>query len=128
MFVSRLFSRYLPIMALILILVASAFAFAAGNSVPESGAGDGQGTISGYTVTNIDYTLNADPTLINKVDFDISSTTGNANPPDVVKVQFNAAGAWYDCDAKTVPGHATCALGGAVDVASANNLRVVAAE
>jgi len=125
MFVSHLFSRYLPIMALILILVASAFAFAAGNSVPESGAGDGQGTISGYTVTNIDYTLNADPTLIDTVEFDIAPTAG-ANTPDVVTVQLNG-GAWFAC--AVAAGHATCDVSsGSITVLSANNLRVVAAE
>jgi hypothetical protein len=125
MFISRLFSRYLPIMALILVLVASAFAFAAGNSVPESGAGDGSGTISGYTVTNIDYTLNADPTLIDTVEFDIAPTAG-ANNPDVVSVQLNG-GAWFSC--AVAAGHATCDVSsGAITVLSANDLRVVAAE
>lgn len=129
MFISRFYTRYLPALLLTLILVASAFAFAAANVVPESGAGDGDGDISGYTVSNIDYTLDAaDPSLLDAVEFDIASTTGNANPPDVVKVQFNGAGAWYDCDATTLPGHADCALGGAVDVLNAANLRVVAAE
>jgi len=129
MFFSRFYTRYLPVLLLTLILVASAYAFAAANVVPESGAGDGDGDISGYTITNIDYTLDTgDPSLLDAVEFDITSTTGNANPPDVVKVQFNAAGAWYNCDATTTPGHADCALGGAVDVVSANNLRVVAAE
>jgi len=128
MFISRFYARYLPALMLILVLVASAFAFAATNAVPESGAGDGDGDISGYDITNIDYTLAADPAYLDSVEFDIASTTGNVNDPDVVKIQFNGAGTWYDCDATTTPGHAVCDLSGAVDVLNAVNLRVVAAE
>jgi hypothetical protein len=126
MFISRFYARYLPALMLILILVASAFAFADSNFVPESGAGDGDGDISGYTVSNIDYTLNANPTLIDTVEFDIDPTAG-AQAPDVVKVQFNNAGSWYDCT--VTPGHADCDVrSGSVTVLSATNLRVVAAE
>ena len=126
MFISRFYARYLPALMLILILVASAFAFAAGNVVPESGAGDGDGDISGYTVSNIDYTLAADPSYLASVEFDIAPTAG-AQVPDVVKVQFNNAGNWYDCT--VTPGHADCDVSaGSVTVLSATNLRVVAAE
>jgi hypothetical protein len=130
MFISRFYARYLPALMLILILVASAFAFADSNFVPESGAGDGDGDISGYTVSNIDYTLNANPTLIDTVEFDIDPTApSTANAPDVVKIQFNNAGSWYDCDATTTSGHAVCNVSaGSVTVLSATNLRVVAAE
>ena len=88
MFISRFYARYLPALMLILVLVASAFAFAATNAVPESGAGDGDGDISGYDITNIDYTLAADPAYLDSVEFDIASTTGNVNDPDVVKIQI----------------------------------------
>jgi hypothetical protein len=125
MFISRFYARYLPALMLILILVASAFAFAAANVVPESGAGDGSGTISGYTVSNIDYTLNADPTLVDTVEFDIAPTAG-ANTPRVVTIQLNG-GSWYSCT--VAAGHATCDVSaGSVTVLSATNLRVVAAE
>jgi hypothetical protein len=128
MFISRFYARYLPALMLILVLVASAFAFADSNFVPESGAGDGDGDISGYTISNIDYTLAADPSYLASVEFDLDPTAG-AQVPDVVKVQFNNAGSWYDCDALTTPGHADCDVSaGSVTVLSATNLRVVAAE
>jgi hypothetical protein len=128
MFTSRFYTRYLPALMLILVLVASAFAFADSNIVPESGAGDGDGDISGYTVSNIDYTLAADPSDLASVEFDIDPTAG-AQVPDVVKIQFNNAGSWYDCDATTTSGHADCDVSaGSVTVLSATNLRVVAAE
>jgi len=128
MFISRFYARYLPALVLILVLVASAFAFANSNVVPESGAGDGDGDISGYTVSNIDYTLAADPSYLDSVAFDIAPTApSTANDPDVVKVQFNNAGNWYDCT--VTPGHADCDVSaGSVTVLSATNLRVVAAE
>ena len=130
MFVSRFYARYLPALMLILVLVASAFAFADSNFVPESGAGDGDGDISGYTISSIDYTLAADPSYVASVEFDIDPTTpSTANAPDVVKIQFNNAGTWYDCDATTTPGHADCDVSaGTITVLSATNLRVVAAE
>jgi hypothetical protein len=129
MFISRFYARYLPALVLILVLVASAFTFADSNFVPESGAGDGAGNISGYTVSSIDYTLAADPSYLDSVEFDIAPTAG-AQAPDVVKVQFNNAGSWYDCTVAS--GHADCDLKTAgvatITVLSATNLRVVAAE
>lgn len=54
-----------------LILSAIAYGFAAANTVPTSKAGDGTGLVSGYTISNIHYTLNAsDPTKIASVTFD----------------------------------------------------------
>jgi hypothetical protein len=40
-------------------LVAGSYAFTAANTVPTSHAGDGSGTVSGYTVSSIHYNLNA---------------------------------------------------------------------
>ena len=43
MFLTRVLKvRYLAVLLLVLIVAASAYAFAAANVVPESGAGDGQ--------------------------------------------------------------------------------------
>ena len=49
----------LPVGAAI-ILGSSGFAFMASNTVPESFAGQGQATISGYVVSNISYDLVTD--------------------------------------------------------------------
>ena len=43
--------RLLGIMLLALLFTVAAYAFTAANTVPASNAGDGQGAISGYTVT-----------------------------------------------------------------------------
>jgi hypothetical protein len=125
MIVSRLYSRFLPALMLVLILAAAAFAFAAANVVPESGAGDGSGAISGYTVTNVHYNLNATtPTNIDSVQFTLAPTAG-AGTPASVQVQLNGGGSWFSCS--LAAGTWTCNLSG-VTALSANNLRVVAAQ
>ena len=58
MFNSRTFKALLAVMT-VLILAGAAYAFAAANTVPATKAGDGLGVISGYTVTNVVYDLNA---------------------------------------------------------------------
>lgn len=88
--------RNLKVILLVLVVVvlaASAYAFAASNTVPATRAGDGSGTISGYTVTNVAYTLNSsDPSQLDAVSFtlDAAATT--------VKIKLVAAGStWYSC-------------------------------
>lgn len=119
--------RYLAVLALVLIVAASAYAFAAANVVPESGAGDGNNTISGYTVTNVTYTLNAtNPVNIDSVKFNIAPTAG-AQPPTTVKVKLvSSGGAWFNCS--LVSGTQwSCAVSG-VTALAADNLQVVAAQ
>ena len=123
--ISRFYTRLLPVMMLLLILAAAAFAFADANVVSESGAGDGAGAISGYTVSAIKYNLNAtNPQTMDSVQFSLAPTAG-AGAPTTVKVQLNAAGSWFVCT--LAAGTWTCNLSGA-SVATANNLRVVAAQ
>jgi hypothetical protein len=117
--------RFFFALMIIILLASATYAFAAANSVPESGAGDGSGNITGYTITNIDYTLAAaNPANIQTVEFDIAPTAGAA-AARTVSIQLNG-GAWYSC--AVAAGHATCNIGGAVTVLSANSLRVIAAE
>jgi hypothetical protein len=125
---SRLFRvRSFGIVLLILVLAAAIYGFAAANTVPESGAGDGEGTISGYTISDIQYTLNGtDPGNIDSVEFDIAAT-GGASAPTTVTIEFNSSGSWYSCTVAS--GHATCdTTSPAQDVLSATSLRVVAAQ
>ena len=56
---SRRRRRTAVIIAVAAALAFAAYAFTAANTVPSSKAGDGSGTISGYTVSNIAYTLDA---------------------------------------------------------------------
>ncbi|HSC91657.1 MAG TPA: hypothetical protein VLB86_08395 [Gaiellaceae bacterium] len=101
-------------------LATATYAFTASNTVPASKAGDGSGAISGYTVSNVAYTLNAtNPANLDSVGFTLDSAAGT------VKVKLVAAGStWYSC---TNPSgnNWTCATTGAT-VVSADQLQVVA--
>ena len=116
--------RLSGIILIALILTVATFAFAAANVMPAtSSAGDGTTVISGYTVTNVNYILDAtDPGLINTVTFTISPvppvTTGD------VKIQLNTT--WITCDFSASP--VSCPVGGAVTAEDAVSLRVVAAD
>jgi archaellin len=112
------------VLAVLLIMIA-AYAYAAANVVPETGAGDGSNTISGYTISNVQYSLDAaNPTLISAVSFDIDPTAG-ASFVREVKVQLVTGGNWFDCtEAGT---SATCTITG-VTVLAADQFRVVAVQ
>jgi hypothetical protein len=109
----------------VIILMIAAYAYAAANSVPETGAGDGSEAISGYTITNVHYTLGADPSQISAVTFNISPTAG-AGPVREVQVQLVSGGTWFACDESAVPA-ISCSITG-VTVLSANQFRVVAVQ
>ena len=69
----------------------SAYAFTASNTVPDSNAGDGDSTVSGYTISDIEYGLNAStPTNIDTVSFTIAPATAGTT-----KAKMD--GNWYDC-------------------------------
>lgn len=128
MFRFRIPSRRLVVMfALLLLLAAVSYGFAAANVLPETGAGDGQQTISGYTITNVTYTLNTTtPSNIDKVTFDIAPTAG-ASAPTTVKAKLVAASStWFACS-KTTGTTWSCNVTG-VTATAADELRVVAAQ
>jgi hypothetical protein len=115
----RNFKVILTLMVVV-VLAASAYAFAAANTVPATRAGDGSGTISGYTVTSVAYTLNSsDPSQLDEVSFtlDAAATT--------VKIKLVAAGStWYSCT-NSQDFDWACTTTGAT-VASMDELTVVA--
>ncbi len=91
------------LIALVVVAVAgSAYAFAAGNTVPDSAAGYTANVVSGYTVTDIVYDLNVDdPTTIDKITFGIDPTTVGDPEAKVVYLQTVLAGTWTTCDVTT---------------------------
>ena len=112
--------KVLLVVFVIVALSASAYAFAAANTVPDTRAGDGSGAVSGYTVTSIVYNLNAtDPSTLDSVSFDLGAAATQ------VEAQLVASGSWYTCtlDAGTVWECDTTGL----TVSTINQLRVVAA-
>jgi hypothetical protein len=105
---------------LVLILSVAVYGFAAANTVPASTAGDGEGTISGYAISGIAYTLNGtNPGNVDAVTFTINPAAAGT-----VRVKLVAAGTtWYNCT--NTGGAVSCATTGAT-AASADQLRVVA--
>ena len=106
---------------MLVVLITSAYAFAAANTVPASLAGEGSGAISGYAVSNIVYTFDtANPSNLTNVAFNLDAAAATA------KVSLTAAGTLQACTNPS--GNSwTCALTG-VTVTSASSLRVVASQ
>lgn len=111
---------------LVVLLVTVSFAYAAANTVPVTGAGDGEEVISGYTVTDVHYELyDSDPSKIDSVTFSLTPD-GGASEPGTVKVKLiQEDDTWYNCTYTTTW---SCSIGGAVSVLEADELRVVAAQ
>jgi hypothetical protein len=132
----RFFSvRSFLVLALALILSVATYGFAANNTVGDSSAGDGTGTVSGYTVTVVSYQLNAtNPSEIDGVTVSIP-VSGTQVAPKTVAVQFQDAstasptplGGWYSCTAATATYNCT-ASGAKATVKPTAQLRVVAAQ
>ena len=123
--------------AIALLLVMSvAYAFAAANVVPATGAGDGSGAISGYTVANIDYLVtdggNTDPSTIDRVTFDLSDTPDGitvGQPRDVKISLVNGSVTYYNCTISGAgPWAGSCPITGGASVLAANELRIIAVE
>jgi hypothetical protein len=111
-------------LVLILILAAAVYGFANSNTVPASYAGDGQNTISGYTVTGLSYDIygDSDPTDIDGIDFTLSANAGQ------VYVSFDGGTSWEDCSPVAPTTSISCTLGTSVTVLSATQLRIIAAD
>ena len=108
------------------LIAVTASGFAAANTVPTSKGGDGAGTISGYTVSNIKYNLNSsDPRNIDSVTFDVDTAPAATATK---KIKLVAAGStWYTCTNVTTA--FTCnTTSPQATVAASDELRVVIAQ
>lgn len=134
-FISR---RTMFAVALLFLVMAVAYGFAAANVVDDSSAGDGIGLISGYRISDVSYTLAADPRNLASVSFTVAddglATNGVATVPTTLRIGFpdtNSPSAtvtsWHNCTPPAaMGGTATCAVTG-VRVYDINFLQVVAA-
>ena len=106
----------------------AAFGFANSNTVPATGAGDGHTAVSGYTVTAVTYTLETEPSLIDKYQFTL--TPIGANPaPTVVKAKLVAAATTYTTCTNSAGTTWVCdPAAGAQSVLSADDLRIIAVQ
>jgi hypothetical protein len=128
--------RIVVMFALALILAVSAYGFAAANVVPDSLAGSGEGTVSGYWIETVNYGLNAtDPTDIDSVAIDLftdAAFTTNASTTTVAKVQFlktggTAEGGLYTCAINgAIPDWTCTAAGTKAKTAAVTSMRVIA--
>ena len=120
-------TRRIAGIALLSIVALSAFGFAAANTVPASQAGDGNGAVSGYTISNVHYTLNAaNPRNIDKVTFklNVAPIAGST-----MEVKLVAAGTvWYACTNVTVTLTCDTTVGTQATVLGSDDLRVVVAD
>ncbi len=129
----RRFLNYRTTTALLIALILSAIAygFAAANTVPTSKAGDGTGTVSGYTISNIHYTLNnSDPSKIDSVTFN-TDVAVPASGTVYVAAENTAAGTSTASDACTGLGTTTLSCNfstNTLTVLYIDNLRVIAAQ
>ena len=94
------------------ILGTGAYAFTASNTVPNTTAGSGQGTVSGYTITGIHYTLNTTtPANIDSLTFTVSPvipSTGGGKV--IVQAALTSGGpTTYTCTSNTTGETVTCA-------------------
>ncbi|GAB4459278.1 MAG: hypothetical protein HRF47_18600 [Chloroflexota bacterium] len=120
---NRRSSKMFVVVLLALVFATAAFAFAATNTVPGTYAGEGAGTVSGYTVTNVVYNLNA----TNASNIDSVSFTLNA-AASTVKVRLVTTGSFYNCT-NTSGFNWTCnTTAPQATVAAADELRVIASE
>ena len=114
--------KVLFVLLVAMVLAVSAYALAAANTVPTTKAGTGAGAISGYTVSNVVYNLNAsDPTQLDSVDLTLDAAATN------VQIKLVAAGStWYDCTNGTGNDWSCDTTTPAQTVASLDELEVVA--
>ena len=107
------------------VIATGAFAYTStiGGVAPPA-LGSGSGTIGGYTASNINYNLAANPANVTSVQFNLASATATTT----VQVQADSvAGTWYTCNAPTGsnPMLVVCPTAGLTALA-ANNLTIVA--
>ena len=85
--------KVLLLVLVVIVIAGSAYAFAASlTGIPTSKAGTGSGTVSGYAVSAVAYTFNADPTKLDSVTFTLDGVATFAQ----IEVD-SVGGVWYDC-------------------------------
>ncbi len=114
--------RRLLLAGLLAVSGAAVYGYAAANTVPASRAGDGSAAVSGYTITNVHYNLDAvNPQQLSSITFTISPAVPSGG---TVRVSTDGGVTWTaPCSTGT---SITCTSTAAVS--SILGLRVVAAQ
>ena len=93
-------------------IAGGAYAFTASNTVPTSNVGAGAGTVSGYTVTSLHYSLNSTtPSNIDSLTFNVSPSIPSTGTGKVsVSAALTTGGPnAYSCTTNTAGDTVTCA-------------------
>ena len=94
------------------------------NTVPGSNAGDGAAAISGYTVSNVHYTLDTNnPSNVTGLTFTLAPALPAGG---VARISLNGGTTWLAANACTGTSNLSCTV--TASVTSLANLRVVAAQ
>ena len=92
-------------------IAGGAYAFTASNTVPNTTVGAGAGSVSGYTVSNMHYTLNTStPANIDSLTFTISPVVPSTSSGKVVIAAALSTGGPtnYTCSTDTAGASVTC--------------------
>jgi hypothetical protein len=116
----RIRRRMVLVVALAAALALATYAFTASNIVPGTKAGQGEGTISGYTVSAVAYTLAANPSNIDSVAFTLSAAA------TTVKAKLVQGSSTYTSCSVSGGTSVTCDFSPDVSATSADELSVVA--
>jgi hypothetical protein len=115
----------------VMVFMMAMYGFAAANTVPDSKAGDGDGDVTGYTISDIHYVLNTtNPANISQLTFSLDTAVPAGGSVYVTLTGTNALNISRSC---SVAGTAvTCDFTSApavvVPVIDLTNLRVIAAQ
>src|SRR5262245_61908675 len=112
----RVRRRMVVVVAFAAALAFATYAFTASNTVPGTKAGQGEGTISGYTVSGVAYTLASNPANIDSVAFTLNAAA------TTVKAKLVLGSATYTNCAVSGGTSVTCDFSPDVAVTSADEL------
>lgn len=102
--------------------------YANSNNVPGSSAGDGSGTISGYAVSNVRYTLDTNnPSNVTGLSFTINPALPSGGT-GTVRISLNGGSTWLASNACSGTTTVSCSIPSGTTVTSLATLRVVAAQ
>jgi hypothetical protein len=106
------YARFIVAAVASLAIAGGAYAFTASNTVPSSTAGAGSGTVSGFTVTNVHYGLDATtPANIDTLTFSVSpSIPSTGTGKVIVQAALSSGGPnTYTCTTNVAGDTVTCA-------------------
>jgi hypothetical protein len=113
-------TRIVLLWFLVAIIACAIYAYAS-STVPIRG-GEGASRISGYVVTNVKYHLANEPSKIDIVEFNLDG------PATVVKIKLVSADLNFHSCIHANAYHWRCEVNPAVDIASMDELRVIASD